>query len=144
MHRILDESPDLIQETFPKQCESAKYQRRIQFDEHEIQQGFDWIIRQESVYDRRKFVFFIDGLDEFEGDHDKMIHRLFYWVSKRPGDIKICVSSREELIFQARFSKCPKLRLHELTRHDIAIFVRDELAANEDLAENDVKELAGL
>ena len=61
-----------------------------------------------------------------------MIHRLFSWVSERPDDIKICVSSREELIFQERFSKCPKIRLHELTRSDIAMFVQDTLAANED------------
>jgi hypothetical protein len=50
----------------------------------------------------------------------------------RPNDLKICVSSREELIFQERFSKCPKMRLHELTRYDIASFVQDTLKANED------------
>jgi hypothetical protein len=61
-----------------------------------------------------------------------MIRSLLSWVSIRPNDIKICVSSREELIFQERFSKCPKMRLHELTRYDIARFVQDTLRANED------------
>jgi hypothetical protein len=132
LHCILDQSPDLIQVAFPKHWESAKCQNRIQFGECDIQQAFDWIIQQNTVYDERKFVFFIDGLDEFEGHHDEMIRRLFRWVSERPDDIKICVSSREELIFQERFSKCPKIQLHELTRHDIAIFVQDTLAANDD------------
>jgi hypothetical protein len=61
-----------------------------------------------------------------------MIRGLFSWVSIRPNDIKICVSSREELIFQERFSRCPKIRLHELTRYDIAIYVQGTLQANED------------
>jgi hypothetical protein len=143
---IFDQSPNLIQTTFPKQWESAKYQRSIQFDEYEIQEAFSWIVQQNAIYDKRKFVFFIDGLDEFEGEHAEMIRRLFSWVSARPDDIKICVSSREELIFQERFSKCPKIRLHELTRRDIAIFVQDTLAANEDFraVEKSAKELATL
>jgi hypothetical protein len=133
LHCILDQSPDLVEVAFPEQWESTKYQRRIQFDESKVQQAFNWIIQQKAVYDKCKFVFFIDGLDEFDGDPKEMIRQLFSWVLARPNDIKICVSSREELIFQERFSKCPKLRLHELTRQDIAIFVKDTLAANEDL-----------
>jgi hypothetical protein len=146
LHCILDQSPDLIEVAFPEQWESAKYQRRIQFDESKVQQAFNWIIQQKTVYNKCKFLFFIDGLDEFDGDPKEMIRQLFSWVSARPNDIKICVSSREELIFQERFSKCPKIRLHELTRQDIAIFVKDTLAANEDLksAGENTKDLAKL
>jgi energy-coupling factor transporter ATP-binding protein EcfA2 len=132
LHCILDQVPELTQSTFPTQWESAKYQRSIQFKESEIQQAFKSLVEQETVFDNHKFVFFIDGLDEFEGKHDDMIRALLSWVFIRPNDIKICVSSREELIFQERFSKCPKMRLHELTRYDISSFVQDALKANED------------
>jgi hypothetical protein len=132
LHCILDQVPELTQSTFPTQWEIAKYQRSIQFNESQIQQAFKSLVEQETVFDNHKFVFFIDGLDEFEGNHDDMIRALLSWVSIRPNDIKICVSSREELIFQKRFSKYPKMRLHELTRYDIASFVQDTLKANED------------
>jgi hypothetical protein len=140
LHCILTQSPDLIPMTFPKQWESGQHQYMIHFGHREVCQAFDNIIQQKAVYDKRKFVFFIDGLDEFEGNHSDIVHRIFSWTSARPNDIKICVSSREWLIFQQRFSKCPKLRLHELTRRDIAIFVQDRLAENEDfksLAKNE-------
>jgi len=132
LHCILDQVPELTRSTFPTQWESAKYQRSIQFNKSEIQQAFKSLVEQETVFDNHKFVFFIDGLDEFEGKHDDIIRALFSWASIRPNDIKICVSSREELIFQERFSKCLKMRLHELTRYDIARFVQDTLKANED------------
>jgi hypothetical protein len=146
LHCILDQVPELTQSTFPTQWESAKYQRSIQFNQSEIQQAFKSLVEKETVFDNHKFVFFIDGLDEFEGKHDDMIRTLLSWVSMRPNDLKICVSSREELIFQERFSKCPKMRLHELTRYDIARFVQETLKANEEFQSANVSEdtLAGL
>lgn len=131
LHCILDQCPELIPKIFPTQWENAKYHSTIRFDEDEVKRALDRIVKQDDVYDQRNFVFFIDGLDEFEGDHAEIVRLLISWVSTR-SDIKICLSSREYLIFQERFAKYPKMKLHELTRDDISIYVRDTLVANED------------
>ncbi|KAF4630923.1 hypothetical protein G7Y89_g7210 [Cudoniella acicularis] len=134
LHSILGQAPELIRSIFPKQWESAKYQQSIQFDESEILQAFKAILERDVIFGSHSFVFFIDGLDEFEGKHNDvvdMIRGLFRWVSARPSSIKVCVSSREELVFQERFKDCPKMRLHDLTHDDIATFVKETLEANE-------------
>ncbi|CZR69366.1 uncharacterized protein PAC_19266 [Phialocephala subalpina] len=131
LHCVLDQCPDLIPTIFPNQWDNAKYHSTLYFDEDEVKRALDRTMKQDDVYDQRKFVFFIDGLDEFEGNHNDIVHLLVDWASKR-SNIKICVSSREYLIFQERFAKYPRIRLHELTRHDISMYVQDTLAANED------------
>jgi len=85
-----------------------------------------------------KIALFIDGLDEFEGDPretfgDRLIPALFEWARKSEGNIKICVSSRELPIFQARFKGCPKFRLHELTKGDLYRFTRSKVENCEEL-----------
>lgn len=68
---------------------------------------------------------FIDGLDEFDGNHEillDLIHRL----TGNPR-IKICVSSRPWNIFLDRFATSPSLRMENLTRSDIETVVRGRL-----------------
>ena len=60
---------------------------------------------------------FIDGLDEFEGDEDRLIE-IIRLLSQTSG-IKVCVSSRPEQIFRQGFASSPNLRLQDLNYHDI-------------------------
>jgi hypothetical protein len=75
-----------------------------------------------------KFCFFIDGLDEYEGNDLEMAD-LFEDVAKLP-HVKVCVSSRPHVAFQDAFSARPKLRLHDLTFRDIQRYVKDKLVNN--------------
>jgi hypothetical protein len=75
-----------------------------------------------------KFCFFIDGLDEYEGDHGN-IAQLFRDISSAP-HIKICVSSRPLLVFEEAFCSFPGLRLQYLTFNDISSYVRSEFQEN--------------
>lgn len=73
---------------------------------------------------------FIDGLDEYEGDHTELTNLLFQ-ISKSP-NVKICTSSRPWLEFSDAFDSSPwKICMHDLTLPDISRYVQDNLGENE-------------
>jgi len=73
-----------------------------------------------------KICLFIDGLDEYSGDHAQLVA-----VIQRIGllkNFKICASSRPWLNFSDAFEDSPwKLHLQDLTYGDIRQFVQDNL-----------------
>ncbi|KAH8660654.1 hypothetical protein BGZ60DRAFT_530669 [Tricladium varicosporioides] len=66
-------------------------------------------------------VFFIDGLDEFNGDHSQLVE--FIKDLSQQNGIKICVTSRPWNVFNDTFIRSPSLRLQDLTRGDIKRYV---------------------
>jgi hypothetical protein len=76
-----------------------------------------------------KFVLFVDGLDEYEGDHQEL-GEFFNSISCSP-HVKVCVSSRPWVVFQDLFGDRPSLRLQDLTRADIECFVVDKFGSSE-------------
>ncbi|VUC22370.1 unnamed protein product [Clonostachys rosea] len=74
-----------------------------------------------------KFCFFIDGLDEYEGDHSEMI-TVLRSLATCP-NIKLCVSSRPWNVFEDAFGHTDtrKLYLQHLTNNDIRLYVRKKL-----------------
>lgn len=75
-----------------------------------------------------KFCFFIDGVDEYEGDCWE-IAEYFYDLSTSK-HVKFCLSSRPETGLLETFGKMPQLRLQDLTALDISIYVQDKLESN--------------
>ena len=88
-----------------------------------------------------KFCFFIDGLDEYEGDSSD-IARLIRSLSETP-NLKACISSRPWREFEATFggSNPWKLYVHELTENDMGKYVEDLL--NKDLTFSRLREVEG-
>jgi hypothetical protein len=76
-----------------------------------------------------KFVLFVDGLDEYEGDHQEL-GEFFKSISCLP-HVKVCVSGRPWVVFQDLFGDRPSLRLQDLTRADIECFVVDMFKSSE-------------
>ncbi|KAL6411992.1 hypothetical protein AUP68_04372 [Ilyonectria robusta] len=66
-------------------------------------------------------VLFIDGLDEFDGNHQELISLLHDLVSA--SSVKLCVSSRPWVEFEKAFVHQPSLRLEDLTYSDIKSYV---------------------
>ncbi|KAL8918399.1 MAG: hypothetical protein Q9208_007369 [Pyrenodesmia sp. 3 TL-2023] len=60
---------------------------------------------------------FIDGLDEFVGDEDRLIDTI-HLLSHASGT-KVCASSRPEQIFRRGFAASPQLKLQDLNYPDI-------------------------
>ncbi|KAI2634144.1 hypothetical protein GGS26DRAFT_552389 [Hypomontagnella submonticulosa] len=123
LYYLLAGCPDLVPLAFPVQWEAALHTDNVYIEHTACQSVFEKLISADQTYGEYRFVLFIDGLDEFEGNHAGLIRHLFKWA-ERP-DVKLCVSSREWAIFQDAFQDCPKLRLHNLTISDIRCFVTD-------------------
>jgi adenylate kinase family enzyme len=77
-----------------------------------------------------KLYLFVDGLDEFEGDHQEVCEILSSLATSQ--HIKLCVSSRPWNVFKDQFGQdCTKhLAVHELTASDMETFVQGELNAH--------------
>lgn len=92
----------------------------------QLKSTFRALIHQKQV--PLKICFLIDGLDEFDGDHEE-IAGLFQEIS-RFENIKVCLSSRPWVVFQYLFEGSPNLRLQNLTYPDIERYVHDKLVGN--------------
>lgn len=70
----------------------------------------------------RKFFFFVDGLDEFSGDHGMLTDLILDLVSSAP-NVKACVASRPWVNFEDAFRSKPHLMLQDLTKRDIELYI---------------------
>ncbi|KAI0886844.1 uncharacterized protein GGS22DRAFT_118401 [Annulohypoxylon maeteangense] len=131
LHQILSVAKDLIPVAFPSRWEQIYSHgvTMVQLGLEEIEQGFQNLVTNQTTFEGHKLVFFIDGLDEYQGRHIDLVKRLFSWTSSSDENLKICVSSREWNEFMVGFSECPKLRIHEYTHKDIMAMVRHQLKA---------------
>lgn len=68
---------------------------------------------------------FVDGLDEFEGEHNDLIC-LFQDLIQN-GNIKVCVASRPWVVFEDAFEHKPSMMLQYLTYSDIKYYVTSNL-----------------
>lgn len=128
LFETLKQCPELIPEIFPDEWDALSLGTSTlessSFRMSNIKAAFAKLIGKKT-FPKHRLCFFIDGLDEYEGDsvdHWKLASNLQSWASSP--DIKICVSSRPHTEFMETFSDSPhsRLRLHELTRHDISHF----------------------
>jgi hypothetical protein len=81
-----------------------------------------------ATRDTANIFFLVDGLDELSGSDD-IRDELVNFVSKVSSaqNVKICVSSRPWNIFQDAFDGCLQLKLEDLTRDDIQLYVKERL-----------------
>jgi hypothetical protein len=61
----------------------------------------------------------VDGLDEFDGDHEDLAELFGGIVGKGSPGVKVCLSSRPLVVFKDTFSECPQLELQNFTFNDI-------------------------
>lgn len=69
------------------------------------------------------FCFFIDGLDEYEGDHFELLESLLS-IFESSSNIKLCLSSRPLNCFEdtLRGAVDRKLYMQDLTKNDIEVY----------------------
>lgn len=154
LFQILRQCPDLIQHTYPEQWQgrygaqtSLRLFARSEQTTPELLSAFTLVSESLSAA-RAKFCFFIDGLDEYDGEPADVIS-LIESLSKTD-NLKTCISSRQWTEFETIFGGCNpwKLYIHEMTDADMARYVEDLLKENERfgtmLAANDENELRSL
>lgn len=78
---------------------------------------------------------FIDGLDEYDGDHAELADILDSLIQPSSNPrlcFKACLASRPLTVFDRCFKSHPGLRLQDLTAHDIRHYVTSRLNLHED------------
>ncbi|KAF2118290.1 hypothetical protein BDV96DRAFT_643543 [Lophiotrema nucula] len=75
------------------------------------------------------FLLFIDGLDEFNGDHSQL--SAFINDLSEYDTVKLCVASRPWLVFEEAFNNRPRLKVEALTKADIVNYVSEKLRSSE-------------
>ncbi|KAI0116243.1 hypothetical protein F4776DRAFT_637303 [Hypoxylon sp. NC0597] len=138
LHQILKAAPQLIPIAFPSAWKSD-FTNPIPFDLNG-RQAFDLLLRSGRIFEKHKMIFFIDGLDEFQGPPLELVRKIISWAEGNPADLKICVSSRQWNEFEVGFQGYPSLRIHEWTRDDIKTFVTDRFDEISDLSTSVNKE----
>jgi hypothetical protein len=137
--------PELLPLVFPKLW-CLHYSRAVRQDWNPDNLDQTWtlqilinalkaLVHQKSV--SLKLCFLIDGLDEFEGDHEQ-IGKLFQEITGGlDNNTKACLSSRPWVVLEHLFNESPMLRLQNLTHHDITHHVSDKFERN-----NEYRQLA--
>ncbi|CAG8978874.1 hypothetical protein HYALB_00005211 [Hymenoscyphus albidus] len=133
---ILKLCPELIQVALPDEWKVETLlpwqdERHLELTEKQVKESFIKIIKDDSLYSRYRYCYFIDGLDEFEethqDDYKSVVETLISWTKGSPSNVKLCVSSREYNVFLHGFSKDKRIRLQDLTRSDMEHYIRDKL-----------------
>jgi len=142
LYQLLLSNQELTKKAFPEIWEQrmsikdGRMELPHSLSPDEIHDGFMALLRDEAVQQSYRFCFFIDALDEHEDipqyDHKYMVDELRKWTQISPSSIKLCVSSREENVFENAFAKDRRIRLQDLTRHDMECFVRSRLESVQD------------
>jgi hypothetical protein len=131
LHDILEKYPELIPAVFPSIYQNWKASEAdIEPSYVEVKRAFKLLIEKSSSF--LQLCLFIDGIDELEGDH-KDVSRFLYSLAS-PG-VKLVVSSRPINASLHVFSGCPFLKLQDLTRRDMDIFVEGELSSHKSMIE---------
>ena len=131
LYETFSQCPELIPDVLPERWKSSEPSdpSNCPWSRAELIKTFAKL-SNEPIMPKRA-CFFIDGLDEYDGDHEELI-RLLQGFS-RLNKIKICASSRPWNVFDRAFGRGshPMLRLQDLTRKDIALYVCETLEKND-------------
>jgi hypothetical protein len=129
IHDALKQSPHLAPILFP-----SRWRRYELFGSNthpwtlvELMHAFENLVVSSGTK-RFKLCLFVDGLDEFDGDHHEMIN-LFKRAVSFP-NVKACLSSRPWVIFEEAFVRRPSIMLQDLTYPDIIRYTTENFHRN--------------
>ncbi|KAI0440511.1 hypothetical protein F4803DRAFT_465700 [Xylaria telfairii] len=132
LYHILRQAPGLISTVLPERWREIAHDQPNSFKIEkpwtlaELRDGMSKITNEATKTLKVKICFFIDGLDEFGGDHAG-ICRILKDLCKS-SKIKILFSSRPWNVFEENFgSQEEKLYIHNLTKQDIRNYVESQL-----------------
>lgn len=130
IHDVLEKHTNLFPEVCPEEWEKA-----LELAKHgvpvaveswslsRLQRNFKRLVCCAS--EKNHFCFFIDGLDEYDGDYEE-ISDYFSSLSNLPY-VKFCIASRPLIVFKDSFNGFPSLKLQDLTSNDIQRYIKDKL-----------------
>ena len=128
LFHILRECPQMVPLICPLRWEAEMYLAES-WTQEELYKAFKLL--KENDFATTRFCFFVDGLDEYRGEHTDIIDTINSFVFG--SNIKILFSSRPWVVFEQAYgdNKLNKLQLHEYTEDDIQRFVTDKFAEDD-------------
>ena len=125
LFHILKECPQMVPSVCPLRWEIEMHPAEP-WTQEELYKAF--MLLKENDFVMTRFCFFIDGLDEYKGEHTDIIDTVNNFVFG--SNIKVLFSSRPWVVFEQAYgdNKVNKLQLHEYTQDDIQRFVTDKFA----------------
>ncbi|KAH8900176.1 hypothetical protein GQ53DRAFT_741136 [Thozetella sp. PMI_491] len=140
LHQLLSHDLSLMPKVFPQLWQQLS---RMTAKER-IKLSLEWTVPNlmdafrrflEHALPTMKICLFVDGLDEFDGDHRGIIHFFRELAEgKSKARMKLCLSSRPWEVFEQAFeSTVPNLKLQDLTNQDMVQYVHDNLRQGRDL-----------
>jgi hypothetical protein len=132
LFQVLSQYPDLLPIVCPQRWESSSctpFAEKEPWTKGELLCSFEALACQ--TQEPLRFCFFVDGLDECDGDHTDIIS-IIKKLSSFPS-MKCCISSRPWTVFREVYEPSPwTLRIQDLTRDDIELYVEDKLKNHRD------------
>lgn len=140
LYQLLSTNRSLIMAIFPEQWKKLASMST----KERIAMSFAWTVSElidgfrlflDHGLKDTKICLFVDGLDEFDGDHETIIH-LFRDVAEgqHGSQIKLCLSSRPWAVFEQAFEyTVPNLKLQASTSQDMFRYTIDRLSENDNL-----------
>lgn len=115
----LDEDPRIVQRIFADRWNhfSSYGGGTHLFNLSELRSAFDLLLSDTS----KKFLLMIDGLDELDDDPTNALTVLISASNRE--NVKVCISSRPSVIYQATFKDWPSLQLDKWTKKGILQYV---------------------
>jgi hypothetical protein len=115
----LDEDPSIVQKIFSDRWKQfSSYGGGMHsFSLSELRTAFDLLLSDTT----KKFLLMIDGLDELDDDPTNALTVLISASNRE--NVKVCISSRPSVIYQATFKDWPSLELNKWTRKGIQDYV---------------------
>ena len=98
---------------------------------HDLQEALIAITGQNEV--PLNVLFFVDALDEYEGNYRDLISVIQNsFISRGPSmvNVKFCLASRPYPAFANAFGSCPGLLVHEHTRDDVQWYARQQITSS--------------
>ncbi|KAF2179614.1 hypothetical protein K469DRAFT_640898 [Zopfia rhizophila CBS 207.26] len=140
LFQILTQCLELIPQVLPDRWKGSAFVFEESWTRAELFAAFRKLAELPQL--STKFCFFVDGLDEYSGDHPELIN-IIHILSGSP-NIKICVSSRPWQYFVDAFEALEwKLYVQDLTKNDIRLYVKDNLERNSTFLRLRVRDRAG-
>ena len=130
LHEVLRKCPKLTEIVCPARWDwiNRDFVNNGPWDLDELAATMDRLAHQRSM--SAKFCFFVDGLDEYDGNHSDII-RILHLLTRSP-NVKICLSSRPWNIFEDAYGRDAerKLYLQDLTRGDMEHYTSKNLGGH--------------
>jgi len=127
LYEIFKQSPTVLEEVCPDRWAAAHqgHKDNVPWTLSELRKAIQRLADCKNL--GIKFCFFIDGLDEYDGDHAEVIRILGTLSSS--SHIKLCLSSRPWNIFEDAYGRNSKRKLYlqDLTHNDIKNYVKAKL-----------------